>query len=328
MASDDTKNLSFDVSSLPSEEAYQAAIKASAVRGENRKTGGASLPTKQTAEEAKAAIAEQRAASNTQLLAAIGEIVPVEELGPLQHSCSPAYITESEAEYTVQLTKHMFRQHIVLDVYVSNTVSGVALENIEVRLTGVEGSWTEVGSSMINRLEFDQQASALVILRKTGDDEFAASFGNFGAALHFLVKEEEDDIGYEDDYPVEAVTIGVGDYMNPRGLPQGQFKSVFDSLLAQGAESMQKMSLNYKTLEAAVDGISRALNMMACDNTNRVEAGVRGHTLLLSGVFIGGYTVLVKVLVGMDASHGCAMAKLTCRCKSQTVSEIVARSLI
>ena len=35
----------------------------------------------------------------------------------------------------------------------------------------------------------------------------------FGAALKFLVKEEGDDLGYEDDYPIEKVTISVGDFM-------------------------------------------------------------------------------------------------------------------
>jgi len=141
------------------------------------------------------------------------------------------------------------------------------------------------------------------------------------------VKEDGDDLGYEDDYPVENVQIGSGDYMFPRALAQGQFKSVWDQLAAQGAESMQKLCLNFKTLDAAVEGVIAALNMEPCDKTGKVESGVRGHTLLMSGTFLGGQTCLVRALVGMDAQHGC-LAKLACRAKSQAVSDVVVRALM
>merc|ERR1719326_1975423 len=169
---------------------------------------------------------------------------------------------------------------------------------------------------MITRLEYNQQASAHVVLRKNDSSDAAiAVTGSFGAALHFLVKEEGDDLGYEDDYPIESIVLTTGDYMFPRGLPQGQFKSGWESLAAQGAEATQKLSLNFRSLDAAVDGVLAALNMQACDNTARAEAGARGHTLLMSGVFVGGNTVLVKALVGIDPAHGC-VAKLSVRSKN------------
>merc|ERR1712039_1154008 len=127
-----------------------------------------------------------------------------------------------------------------------------------------------------------------------------------------------------DDYPVESVQITSGDYMFPRALPQGQFKSVWEQLSAQGSEATQKLVLNYKSLEAAVDGVIQTLSMEACDKTGSVEAGVRGHTLNLSGTFVGGSTCLVRALVGMDPNHGC-VAKLSCRSKNQAVCEVVSR---
>merc|ERR1712060_747180 len=111
-----------------------------------------------------------------------------------------------------------------------------------------------------------------------------------------------DNMGYEDDYPVEKVSIGTGDYMFPRALQQGQFKSVWEQLSAQGAESTQKLSLNFKTLETAVQAIIDTLNMEPCDKSGQVETGVKGHTLLMCGSFLGGNMALVKALVGMDAA--------------------------
>merc|ERR1712113_462168 len=137
---------------------------------------------------------------------------------------------------------------------------------------------------------------------------------------------EGDDLGYDDDYAVENIQITTGDYMFPKSLQQGQFKSVWEQLQAQGVESLQKLALNFKSLEAAVDGIIGTLNMQPCDNTNRVESGVRAHTLNLSGTFVGGQMCLVMALVGMDPNHGC-VAKLRVRAKNQQVCDVMAAAL-
>merc|ERR1712217_690317 len=129
------------------------------------------------------------------------------------------------------------------------------------------------------------------------------------------------------DYPVENIAITIGDYLFPKALQAGQFKSVWEQLQAQGVETIQKLALNFKSLETAVDGIIATLNMEACDKTSKVEAGVRGHTLNMSGTFVGGQMCLVQVLVGMDPNHGC-VAKLRARAKNQLVSDTVARALM
>merc|ERR1740121_2742890 len=224
---------------------------------------------------------------------------------------------------TVQGVKHMFKQHVVLEMYVSNTVQGVILESIETRLKGLEPCFAIVGASAIAKLDYDQQASAYVVLQKLGGEESGGVVpGSFGAALRFIVKEEGDDLGYDDDMPVENISLVIGDYMFPRSLPQGQFKSVWEQLAAQGVEATQKLVLNYKSLEAAVEGIIQTINMDPCDKTSAVEANVRGHTLLMSGTFAGGHMCLVKALVGMDPDRGC-MAKLSCRSKSPAICDVV-----
>lgn len=320
----DKKGTMFDFGSLPSEEAHAAQMKAQAALQGDKKKPGEFKAAKADAPQEK----EQKASASAELARVLGEIVQDGELGPLQHTCRPKPLTESEAEYTVQLIKHIFKDHLVLEMYVSNTVQGITLENVEVRLTGIEPNWVESGASAISRLTYGQQASAHVVLRKNaGADVAGAVTGNFGATLRFTVKEDGDDLGYEDDYPVEAVCITTGDYMFPRPLQQGQFKSVWEQLSAQGVETTQKLSLNFKSLEAAVEAIIGTLNMEPCDKTGKVEPGVRGHTLLLSGTFLGGQMCLVRALVGMDPDRGC-VAKLSCKAKSQEVCDAVTRALM
>merc|ERR1711957_839819 len=116
----------------------------------------------------------------------------------------------------------------------------------------------------IPKLENEQSASAYVVLGKADESNL---LGSFGVALKFIVKEEGDDLGYDDDYPVENCTITVGDYMAPKGMPSGQFKSVWEQLTPpSGAETQKDMALNFKSTEAAVDNIIATLNMQPAEN--------------------------------------------------------------
>lgn len=329
--SSDRKDMAFNVELLPSEEAYTAQQSAqAAISASEQRKPGAPAPggLAATAPASAAAQQEQRANANAELMRVLGEMCEEGELGPLQHTCKPQNLTESEAEYTVKVIKHMFKQHVVLELYVSNTVQGITLESIEARITGFEPSWSEVGSSSINVLEYGQSASAHMVLRKVGGEGMAGAVGGtFNAALHFIVKEEGDDLGYDDDYPVEAIRISVGDYMFPRALPPGQFKSAWEQFAAQGVESTEKLTLNHKTLESAVEYMTQALNMEPCDKTGTVESGSRGHTLLMSGTYLGGNTVLVRALVGPVPNQNFFGAKIQVRAKSPDVCEVIAKAL-
>mmetsp|Transcript_61777 Transcript_61777/g.188645 ORF Transcript_61777/g.188645 Transcript_61777/m.188645 type:complete len:926 (-) Transcript_61777:170-2947(-) len=319
----------FDVSALPSEDAYKATVQAqAALQVETTKKPGAQMgKAAPSAAAARQEAAEKQASANAELARVVAELTGGADLGPPQHTCKPKPLTESEAEYTVQCIKHMYKEHVVLEMYVTNTVQGVTLEDVECRLSGLDPLWSAIGASAIKTLAYGQSASAYVVLEKRGGEETAGAVtGSLGAALHFLMKEEGDDLGYEDDYPVEQVLISSGDYMHPRGLPQGQHKSVWDGMGAEKEET-QKLVLNYKSLEAAVEGVIANLNMEPCDKTGKVEAGVRGHTLLLSGTFLGGNSCLVRALVGMNAEYGC-VAKLSCRANNPQVRAFVARALM
>jgi coatomer protein complex subunit gamma len=324
--SSDSAAAPFSIDDLPTEEAYQAQARAQAALTESsaKKQPGAApgaSATKTPAETAKQ-VAEAKAVTNEALNNFIAQLGG--DFGPLQHSSKPKYLTEQEAEYTVQVIKHMFKQHIVLEMYVSNTVQGVTLENVEVKLKGLEPLFSPLGDSSIVKLEYGQQASAYVALQKMSEDNLA---GNFGAALRFIVKEEGDDLGYEDDYPIESCVLAIGDYLNPKGMPAGQFKSVWDQMASTGTETQKDMVLNFKSAEAAVDAIIQTLNMSPAENTGKVESGGKGHTLLMTGVFLGGNTCLVKAMVRVHEEKG-MLARIACRSRSQFVCDVVAKAML
>ncbi|KAF4733225.1 hypothetical protein FOZ62_007080, partial [Perkinsus olseni] len=251
-----------------------------------------------------------------EFLNALSPLISSSDLGPLLHSSRGQMLTEQEAEYRV------------LEFVVTNTLEDVELDNITVKLSGVDesGLFREIGELGIATLTYGDAASAYMVLQKMDGGIHCA---RFGACLEYTVKEDGDDIGYKDEYPVEDITLTIGDHISPRGLPPGQFRQGWEAMHAQGGgETTAKHILGYKTLEQAIKGLQTSLNCEPCDGSGVIsdETAARGHTLLLCGTFAGGMTVLVKCLLGIDPSRGCLL-KLSVRAKSQAVTELVARAV-
>merc|ERR1719316_334832 len=173
--SSDNKDAAFGLESLPSDDAYKAQAKAQAASAEPKKKPGqgaapaaGGLAGKPAAEETAKQQAEAKAATNAELQKILDQLGG--DFGPLQHSCKPKYITETEAEYTVQVVKHVFRSHMVLEMCVNNTVEKSTLENVEVNLSGFEPAWSKLGDTQIVKLDYGQQASAYFVLQRETEE--------------------------------------------------------------------------------------------------------------------------------------------------------------
>jgi coatomer protein complex subunit gamma len=230
-------------------------------------------------------------------------------------------LTEAEAEYTVQVLKHVFPQHTVFEFFVRNTVENVELEHIHIRLGNVDpSSWKEVGSVPINSLSYGEGKSAFTVLTR----QKASPVGTFSASLHFIQHEDGDMVGFPDDFPIENVRVVIGDYIGARSLPLGQFPRAWETLAIN--EKVQKYALTHRTLDAAVAGIANALNMAPCEGTDRLEPSVQKPTLLLAGNYVGGIPLLAQVVLYMHPQRGC-MIQLTSRAGSEEAAEAAQRAL-
>jgi coatomer protein complex subunit gamma len=245
------------------------------------------------------------------------------QLGELQHVSKPQLLTEAEAEYTVQVMKHVFSRVTVFEFLVSNTVDGVVLANVQVKLRNVDASgWNELGSVPVNSIAFGEGKSAFTIFERRS----AYPTGTFQASLHFMQREDGDPVGFPDNFPVDHVKILMSDYISPRPLPVGQFPNAWETLGQRGAERVQKYGLNYRSLESTVLGLTETLNMAPCEGTDRLEPGVQKPTLLLAGNFVGGVPILAQVILYIHPQRGC-MIQLTSRGGTEEAAEAVLRSL-
>ena len=323
----------FDISSVPDERTYQAELRAreAAALAEAAASAAAagSAATTALSDAHKHATGAQSSglgesgASKGDLMVAVSSILDPSTLGEVQHTCKAHSLTEAEAEYTVQVIKHLFGEYTVLEFYVRNTIDGVVLANVHIKLANVDPAvWKEIGSIPISSLRFGEGKSAYTVLARKRQ----VATASFPASLHFLQREDGDPAGFPDDFPIEPVKIGMGDYINGRELPTGQFPRAWETIGGNGVERVQKYALSYRTLEATVSGLINTLNMAPCEGTDRLQHGIQKPTLLLAGNFFGGVPVLAQAVLYIHPQRGC-MIQLTTRGGTDEAAEAAQKAL-
>lgn len=106
----------FDIKSVPEQSVVTAAEK----------------PKQQVAAVTPAAKAlANHAVDPTEELKKVPEISRI-ELGPLFKSSQKQMLTESETEYLVEVVKHVYKSHLVLQFKIENTMADQLLENVKV----------------------------------------------------------------------------------------------------------------------------------------------------------------------------------------------------
>merc|ERR1712112_180589 len=130
-------------------------------------------------------------------------------LGPLFKSSQPVELTESETEYVVQCIKHVYPEHIVLQLDCTNTLNDQLLENVMAELEPPEG-WDMVAEITCPKLEYNVSGTCYIVLKTP--EEVSECVGTLTASLKFTVKdcdpttgEPDTEEGYNDDYQLEDI---------------------------------------------------------------------------------------------------------------------------
>lgn len=231
------------------------------------------------------------------------------EYGPvLNSSAKPIQLTESETEYQVTCVKHIFKEHVVFQFNVSNTLPDTVLEQVSVAMQ----PQTDCGLME----DFIIPVSALTASTSPGvvyvsflrnkPEEYAT--GSFQCTLEFVSKEldpstgEPEEDGYEDEYQLEDVELAAGgDYIIPS---YASFSSEWDRLRT-GATATETFSLTaMESIKAACDSIIEILNMEPLGGSE-MPASATVHTLQLSGLVTGGGgKVLVRCRMTFSKGQG------------------------
>ena len=130
-------------------------------------------------------------------------------------------LTESETEYFVTCVKHIFKEHIVFQFNVANTLPETVLEGVSVLMQAAGEGLTEDFIIPIPSLAATDGAQ-IVYVSFTRDSPEEYFVGGFGCTLKFVSKEIDPDTGmpeetgYEDEYHLEEIEVSAGgDYILP-----------------------------------------------------------------------------------------------------------------
>ena len=291
-------------------------------------------PKKQDA-GAAAAEAARDVVSNSQKYAQTLAAVPeLREFGPLLKSSPVAELTESETEYVVSAVKHLFREHVVLQFDVKNTLADYVLADVGVVCTASSGDDGDESSALedeffipVPLIKQDEPGTVYVSFKRPAGEAFtAASFTNI---LKFTLKEidpstsEPEEGGYEDEYQVEDLELGGADYVVPAFA--GSFDNIW-SPLGEGEEAEETLQLSAaKGIQEAVELLVKQLGMQPLEGSE-VALSTSTHALKLYGKSVLGGKVAGNVRMAYSAKSGVTV-KIVVRSEEEGLAGLVVGSV-
>jgi coatomer protein complex subunit gamma len=285
-------------------------------------------PTKtaKTGAEA-AATASAQAQQYTQELSAIPEI---NEFGAVLKSSPLIELTEAETEYVVTLVKHIFKEHIVLQFEVKNTLPDTVLENVSVVATPAEeDELEEVFILQAEKLPTDEPGKVYVAFQKV-NGENSLPISTFSNVLKFTSKEidpstgEPEDTGYDDEYEVSEFDLSGSDYIIPTFA--SNFNHLWEQIGASGEEAEETLQLSgMKGIVDATEQLSKTLSLQPVDGTD-IPINQSTHTLKLLGKTVIGGRVVASIRMAYSSKAG-VTTKITVRSEEENVAALVIASL-
>ncbi|KIW22652.1 uncharacterized protein PV07_10929 [Cladophialophora immunda] len=240
----------------------------------------------------------------TQIFSRIPELAAY---GPVLKSSSLVDLTESETEYVVSAVKHVFKEHIVVQYDIKNTLDQTVLENVTILASPADDEEPTLEEEFIipaTALKTNEPGVVYVAFRQLG----AFPITTFTNVLKFTSKEidpttgEAEEGGYEDEYEVENLELTGADYVTPAFA--GNFDHIWEGTGANGEEVSETLVLgNVKTLADATEQLSQALSLQPLDGTDVVLSNTT-HTLKMYGKSVTGGRVAALVKMVHSAKAG------------------------
>uniref|UniRef100_A0A8C6XKW2 Coatomer subunit gamma n=1 Tax=Naja naja TaxID=35670 RepID=A0A8C6XKW2_NAJNA len=215
-------------------------------------------------------------------LAAIPEF---KSLGPLFKS--------SEA---VQLTEHVFSNHIVFQFDCTNTLNDQLLEKVTVQMEPSE-AYVVLRCIPAPSLSYNQPGMCYTLVHLPLDDPTTVAC-TFSCTMKFTVRDCDpntgvpDDDGYDDEYVLEDLELTLSDHREEATCSSSRLEETNPSSCCR---FFSKSLFNVE----AVNNIVKFLGMQPCERSDKVPENKNSHTLYLAGMFRGGLDVLVRARLAL-----------------------------
>jgi len=305
---------------------YEAAVAAA--------TASAAAPASAAASAAAAAAAGDGLADTdaalTALLAAARPVLPLDALAqqePLWRVADPVPL--ATAELAVEVTKYVFKQHVVCAFKVVNNLPDASLAKVAVALTDPSGRWVTRAAAAAPAIAANGGAGIAYVVLAAADPLALLRPAALSAQLNFTMVTAD---GGEDadEYQLEPVALRAVDAMRrltpANAVGVAAFKQQWEAAGAE-REAVRKLSVPASSLSAGVALIVRRLGMMSCDGAPiAVPAEGQSHVLMAQGLTLGGHPAIARlgfIFDGRGVTFKCAI-----RAPSVELAEALAQGLL
>ena len=275
------------------------------------------------------AMSSPKKKNNTDAIHILQEIPELASLGRVFRSTKPVPLTESETEYVVECVKHIFEDHVVVQFLVQNTLDDQRLDNVTVSVETEPGIYEVTGEIAAEHIKYGDIGNCFAVVERNTSESITAS--KFSCEMKFAITQidpatgEEEGEPYDEEYPLEELEVTASDYMARVAVPD--FRAAWESM-GNDNEVLSKFALEFKTQEAAVTAVIAHLGMQPCDGTGTVKPGGKPHLLHLSGVFVGGRSVLARAQVSLQQEAAGVIFKIAVRSEDKIISEMVTGCIV
>lgn len=158
---------------------------------------------------------------------AFKRIPELQAYGAVLKSSSVVELTESETEYVVTAVKHIFKQHIVLQYDIKNTLPETVLEDVSIIATPADDGDPAFEEDFLipaPKLSTNEPGTVYVAFKRVESSSSPSTtfpITSFSNVLKFTSKEidpstgEPDASGYDDEYEVDVLDLSGADYVIP-----------------------------------------------------------------------------------------------------------------
>lgn len=235
----------FDITSIP------VVTKEQADAEDRSKKLTAVTPTVKTPTKTAQSTTEVAASASAAAQKYQQELLQIPEMksyGSVLKSSAAVELTESETEYVVSVVKHIFKEHIVLQYEVKNTLPDTVLEDVSIMATPEDDESLEEDFIIpAAKLETDVAGTIYVSFKKISE-ETSFPINSFTNILKFTTKEIDpstgtpDETGFDDEYQVEDLELTGSDYVIPAFA--GNFSDIWDEVGESGEEAEETLQLS------------------------------------------------------------------------------------
>lgn len=234
-----------------------------------------------------------------------------ENFGELLLTTKFLKISDEDAEFFVQVRKHIFEENVSLEFKIKNN-SENEIKNLKIDLEFDK----EDGLDMINSFSQD-----LILPNDCGKSFINFKKENllitqeFNGVLEFevIIKEDEEIVNeYEDEFPLDPFEVKTNDFFNkyPFEVKKEDFENILKNFKNEESQK-QNYQLDFETINTAIDELSKIFGLSLCSDSVNVDLDKNFHELYLMGLYNNYVPVLIHAKIGFDKNKKCIVCLVT-----------------